>query len=193
RAELAVLDVVGPGGSWAAQLSTRTGWLVGLSGLGGEPLLAAPLQLNLWRAPTDNDRGGFGSSSYAARWLAAGLDRLDVEEGSPAGASSEVGLSAEGEVGLRVTYTFHGCGLLAMKWEVDAHNALPAPLAPGLMSVGVTTSLAAGLDQVTWYGRGPHESYWDRRSSASVGLFSSPVDDMHTPYVFPQAQQPRPP
>ncbi|KAL6763467.1 glycosyl hydrolases family 2, TIM barrel domain-containing protein, partial [Haematococcus lacustris] len=262
RAELAVLDVVGPGGAWAAQLSTRTGWLVGLSGLGGEQLLAAPLQLNLWRTPTDNDRGGFGSSSYAARWLAAGLDRLHVEEGSvqwevacppspspspsdpsppssptlsltftsrlrpaaveegkpsapsvcagvgeaggghwfslpglappgsSAGASSEVGSSAEGEVGLRVTYTFHGCGLLAMRWEVDARNALPAPLGPGLMRslprVGVTTSLAAGLDQVTWYGRGPHESYWDRRSSASVGLFSSPVDDMHTPYVFPQ-------
>lgn len=41
-------------------------------------LLASPLQPCLWRALTDNDRGGSGGTSYGARWAAAGLDRMEV-------------------------------------------------------------------------------------------------------------------
>lgn len=46
--------------------------------LGGGALLAAPLEPCFTRAATDNDRGGMCGSSYAARWAAAGLDRLEA-------------------------------------------------------------------------------------------------------------------
>lgn len=49
--------------------------------VGGAALLARPLAPCFFRAATDNDRGGSGGSSYAARWDAAGLDRLAPQQG----------------------------------------------------------------------------------------------------------------
>ena len=46
--------------------------------------------------------------------------------------------------------------------------------------------LPGPLSKATWYGRGPHESYWDRKTGARVGLYEKPVDDLHFPYVMPQ-------
>ena len=45
---------------------------------GGEEMLLSPLRPVLWRALTDNDRGGSGGTSYGARWVAAGLDRMQT-------------------------------------------------------------------------------------------------------------------
>jgi beta-galactosidase len=42
------------------------------------------------------------------------------------------------------------------------------------------------MDRVKWYGRGPHESYWDRKTSAAIGLFSRKVDELHYAYGRPQ-------
>ena len=66
--------VSGPRGL-AAVISGTSGCLAGLS-LCGQPLMASQLTPALWRAYTDNDRGGSRGTSYAARWTAAGLDRL---------------------------------------------------------------------------------------------------------------------
>lgn len=74
----------GAAGSCTLRFDRTTGslcsWRAG--GSGGGELLAAPLAPCLYRAPTDNDKGGSGGSSYAARWKAAGLDRLQVVPGS---------------------------------------------------------------------------------------------------------------
>jgi len=69
------------GGALAASISGATGCITRLA-LRGSDLLAAPLEPCLFRAATDNDRGGSGGTSYAARWLAAGLDRLAPVAGS---------------------------------------------------------------------------------------------------------------
>ncbi len=63
-----------------AVLSGISGCLERLA-VGGCELLAAPLEPCFFRAATDNDRGGSGGSSHAARWVAAGLDRLEVAGG----------------------------------------------------------------------------------------------------------------
>ena len=46
--------------------------------------------------------------------------------------------------------------------------------------------LSGGDRSVSWFGRGPQESFWDRNTSAAVGLYSSRVDDMWYPYPRPQ-------
>ena len=46
--------------------------------------------------------------------------------------------------------------------------------------------LNPGLEYVEWYGRGPHENYWDRKRSAAVGRYNRSVTDMFEPYVRPQ-------
>ena len=54
---------------WSLRFSQAAGGLVGWTDGSGRQLLAAPLSLCIYRAPTDNDRGGSGGSSYTARWV----------------------------------------------------------------------------------------------------------------------------
>lgn len=72
----------GAGDGWALRFDRASGSLCSWQAGGGQELLAAPLAPCFYRAPTDNDKGGSGGSSYAARWKAAGLDRLQVAPGS---------------------------------------------------------------------------------------------------------------
>jgi beta-galactosidase len=55
-----------------------------------------------------------------------------------------------------------------------------------LPRVGVTLTLQPGLDQLTWFGRGPHENYVDRKASAAVGRYDAKVAEMYVPYIVPQ-------
>jgi len=48
------------------------------------------------------------------------------------------------------------------------------------------TAISPDLNQVNWYGRGPHENYSDRKTSARIGLYSYPVQDLHFDYIRPQ-------
>jgi beta-galactosidase len=52
--------------------------------------------------------------------------------------------------------------------------------------VGVSLTLAAGLENLEWFGRGPWENYSDRKASAMVGRYQSTVSDQYVPYIMPQ-------
>ena len=63
------------------------------------------------------------------------------------------------------------------------------PLKPNLpdpLRIGLAFSMAEGMRDLTWYGRGPHESYWDRKTSAAVGLWSGKLADQPHDYVKSQ-------
>ena len=51
---------------------------------------------------------------------------------------------------------------------------------------GMKFSMLGNYDKVSWFGRGPHESYWDRKTSAAVGLYSGSVWEQTYAYVRPQ-------
>lgn len=239
------MTVTGAAG-WELRFDAASGGLASWTDSTGQQLLAAPLSACFYRAPTDNDRGGSGGSSYAARWKAAGLDRLEVAPGctleftvQPAGSVEvsscfvvqpgeltdeyeptveemvgvgEVGgahwLSenqptvvnvaaavegagrTEGSIVCRATYTVNHDGSVLTQWEVDASDALPAMLAPGLLKslprVGLSLGVPGSLQQVQWYGRGPHECYPDRKAGAALRCHSAEaVAELHVPYVFP--------
>ena len=57
---------------------------------------------------------------------------------------------------------------------------------PELPRFGMRMELPGRMRQLTWYGRGPHENYWDRNTSAFVGLFESTVEEQYFPYIRPQ-------
>jgi beta-galactosidase len=68
-------------------------------------------------------------------------------------------------------------------------TAMFTPLKPNLpdpLRIGLAFSMAEGMRDVTWYGRGPHESYWDRKTSAAVGLWSGKLADQPHDYVKAQ-------
>jgi beta-galactosidase len=156
----------------------------------GLELLAGPLVPHLWRVPTDNDEGG-GQASFAHRWREAGLDRLQVAAGEPrveqpsrelvrvVVESRLAGTSAGLE--LVTDYTFMGDGTVLVAAEFEADGALPP-----LPRVGFQVQLPGSLDEVEWLGRGPHESYADRKLGARFGIHRARVADLHFPHVMAQ-------
>jgi len=158
---------------------------------GGRELLLSGPRLNVWRAPTDNDGIKAWTNQLGrplGRWLEAGLQDVRLEA-----ASTRVSLSRDGSasivirqragIGLehRHAYRVWPCGEI----EVENIVRVPANLAD-LPRVGVTLILQPGLDRLTWFGRGPHENYPDRKAGAAVGRYSARVAEMYVPYIVPQ-------
>ena len=152
----------------------------------GAPSGPAP---NFWRAPTDNDYGN-GFPVRSGVWRLAGrppsrhLDSMTVAT-APGGA--------------RVTVTSHftlraidARYTLAHEVHPDGTTAISAHLAgvdedlPEMPRFGTILTLPEDLDRVEWYGRGPHENYWDRRTGAALGRYTAPVSELAHPYVRPQ-------
>jgi beta-galactosidase/beta-glucuronidase len=147
---------------------------------------------NYYRAPTDVDllMGNPPASIHA--WRAAGIDRLERCPASLQATQTGPGvveiqalhqLSAPGcpaRIQSEMRCRIFGDGRVVIDNTVD----LPENL-PHLPRVGLELALPAGLETLTWFGRGPHENYADRLRSALVGRYTSRVDEQFTPYVFP--------
>jgi beta-galactosidase len=156
----------------------------------GEERLAGPLGANLWRVPTDNDEGG-GRAGYASRWREAGLDRLKASAREPRvetldGGRVRVTLesrlqAAAAAVLVTTVYDVGGDGEIAVSATFRQEGTLPP-----LPRVGVQVQLPGRLDAAEWYGRGPHESYADRKEGARLGVYRAKVEDLHFPFVMAQ-------
>jgi beta-galactosidase len=77
-------------------------------------------------------------------------------------------------------YTIHSDGSVLVENTVRADSSLPV-----LPRIGMRVGLDAGLEQLSWYGRGPHENYIDRKHSALFGLYESTVEEQFFPFVDP--------
>ncbi|MFO8043268.1 MAG: beta-galactosidase small subunit, partial [Alkalispirochaeta sp.] len=141
--------------------------------------------LALWRAPTENDlirhmpdqEGKPGS-----RWIAAGLNELTATW-----SSDGVGrLTAEYRHGATRRATLALELTAAEGWyRLDAVATID-PSVSDLPRVGLRLELPAEYEQLSWYGRGPRESYPDRTAGYPLGRYTSSVTDQYVPYVVPQ-------
>lgn len=167
----------------------------------GVDLMQSGPVFNAWRAPTDNDGFKWMSddpwvlmqNKYLSQWKNAGLDRLENRLESlecvqlqPQAVQVKTvhRCQAEGvDAGFvhSVTYTVYGSGSILMDQSVDVFGQLPP-----LPRIGVTLVVPAGFEQFTWLGRGPEESYVDRKAGVAVGLHSGTVDEQYVPYIMPQ-------
>jgi beta-galactosidase len=152
--------------------------------------------LNLWRGPTDNDgiKGWSGQENKAlGRWLRSGLDALAchledflLEHRRDGTVVVKCVHRACGREGTGVarhehTYTLLPHGLIRVENTFTLDEAIAdAP------RVGVMVEAAPALERLSWFGRGPHESYWDRKRGAPVGLYESTVKEQYVPYIVPQ-------
>lgn len=144
----------------------------------------------LWRVPTDNDEGG-GKRSYAHRWREVGLDKMEVEpisitynrlnNGQAIIYLKNAVKTTPEDIIYEGRYTINGDG----KITVENWFEVPANIPP-LARVGLRTALPANYNKVEWYGRGPHESYDDRKESAIVGIHKGSVKEQHFNHVMPQ-------
>jgi len=167
-------------------LSKKSGLLVSIKGDGKE-MLASPVTPTVWRAPTDNDR------RIKADWYAAGYNRTQVKcyscEITSAGsktASAHVSLSI-GAAMLRpvlrieIDYTFFAEGGVRTNMSVKVREGQPV-----LPRFGVEFLMPEGSEKLKYFGRGPVESYIDKRHASRQGLFEIKVGDHFEHYVRPQ-------
>ena len=161
------------------------GTLVSITYEGVEVLRSGP-EPNFWRAPTDNDYGNEMPARQGI-WRTAGPDRIvqDVSYRQNSDRDVIVDVVAQIEPGgsrLETSYHVYGSGDIV----VD-HRFVPGrPGLPDLPRFGMTLTLPAAFDNMQWFGRGPHETYWDRKTGARVGLYRGDVIDQHHPYIRPQ-------
>lgn len=159
----------------------------------GNELIDQPPQLELWRAPIDNDMRGLWVPAVAEEWAAAGLHHLQHRVDGVESRSSDGG--AEIVVTTRVAppslawcvhctyrYVFDGLGRLAISVEGRPEGDGPATFA----RTGLVTALVPSLREVDWYGLGPHETYPDSKTAGRLGRHRASVAELETPYVVPQ-------
>lgn len=151
----------------------------------GHKILTSPLKLNVFRIPTDND------GSKSGMWDQMGLRDLKVEplkvSCSKDGknyiiefANKYVGNGGNDfETTVRFTVLNDGQIIVNSYIKPSIKNAV-------IPKVGFITELAAGYENMTWFGLGPWDSYVDRKESTYPGVYSSTVTEQYTNYVKPQ-------
>ena len=161
----------------------------------GKEFFASLPQLNLWRAPTDNDeiRGWIGQEAKpAGRWRAAGFDRLQLVKES---------LEIVNDIA-KPCFVFRRCYLgsdpnkpiwhnMEISFEERGGllfcNTFDFPIGlPSLPRVGLVFTTVPGFENLEYFGKGPWENYIDR-AEAPVGNYRSTVDEHFVPYILPQA------
>jgi beta-galactosidase len=162
----------------------------------GRAVVVGPVGVSVWRAPLDNDGTVGGPAWQLGRrgdWHAWGLDRLDVTWAEPAVRRPRSGgvrvvaratlasPTGAGSIRWRRTVTVGVDGRIL----VDEDVVVPRTL-PDLPRLGAVLEVAPGLDEFTWFGLGPHETYPDRQASGIAAVHVAAVDALAEPLVHPQ-------
>lgn len=152
----------------------------------GEHLLTKPMEVNIWRAPTDNDMY-LKKKWEAARYhqARARAYRTDYSEGPDAvTVTSEMALVApvvQPIAHLDTVWQIERSGVVRVAMNVRRGAGFPE-----LPRFGLRLFLPAAMDGVTYCGLGPFESYPDKRRASSYGKYSANVAELHEDYIRPQ-------
>lgn len=184
------------GGFLEVRVDRRSGRLASIKWHGHELLFSGPV-MSLFRAPTDSDGPKLlpgRNGTLLDAWLAAGMDRPTLQTRRAAVKRGEGGgtvvVSLQHVASTKSLgpcfehtheYTIYPGGEIHVVNTFTADKRLPE-----LPRVGVVLSVMKGLEHVRWLGRGPHESYADRKCGAAVGLYEGSVAEQFVPYVVPQ-------
>lgn len=165
--------------------NTLTGDLISYSSSGKERLLE-PVRPNFWRAVTDNDCGN-GLPQRCAVWKQASHERNLVSfayetNESRCSVTSTYLLPTNPDSTLRVQYEITSDGTIKVTQELTPGSSK----LPEIPEFGMMFVLDGSLDTISWYGRGPHENYWDRQTGAPLGRYTGKVSDQFIPYLKPQ-------
>ena len=144
---------------------------------------------NFWRAPIDNDFGNdLHKRSKDWRYVSKNRTLKSIDSkmnGANAIVTVKYDLINESNEKMGVftsKYSINGNG------EIKVDNELIKASAnlSDLPRVGLNIVLNNNLNQIKWYGRGPYESYWDRKSGAKIGIYEGSVADQYWAYIRPQ-------
>lgn len=160
-----------------------TGNLVDYS-VQGKKWLKSPLILNTWRAPIDNDLGA-RIPTYSADWKniesKMKLKQVTWKKLSDYKIMISVIKSDDKTANFFLNYTIDQQGSIQVQYVFErkaGQGVLPR--------MGMNLKLMKNFKEVTYYGRGPHENYPDRKEAAFVGLYKAEAKDFYVPYIRPQ-------
>ena len=165
--------------------SKRTGLFARMD-CGGRRFLTRPMEVNVWRAPTDNDRKrklAWMDAHYDRSVTRAYQTRWRAEDGAVRISStlSVSAVSVQRFLDLRAEWTVFPDGTVDL--SLDAVRNMEFPELPRL---GLRLFLPGELDQARYCGYGPYESYLDKRRASSYGVYTAPVSQLHEDYIRPQ-------
>ena len=152
----------------------------------GREYLNHPMELNIWRAPTDNDM------YIKSEWKKAHYDRAYTRAYTTEVVQGKHGVKITSHASV-VAETVQKILDVTITWKIEAAGKIDADIAvtkddefPDLPRFGVRMFLDKKLSAVRYFGMGPQESYCDKHQAASHGLYQANVDDLHEDYIRPQ-------
>ncbi len=146
--------------------------------------------LNLYRAPTDNDRNFFQTWDQVDQWNLRGLDSLQpsLQEFDVQKEEEKITIQTKIQyVASQIKVLHHSTYDIFPDGEIKITNIIqPETKLEVLPRIGIMMTVAEDLERLEWYGRGPHENYSDRSYSAHVGVYKSTITDQFVSYLKPQ-------
>jgi beta-galactosidase len=177
------------GTGFSLVFDTRQGLITNYKSGGKELLQSGPVP-NFWRAPIDNDFGN-GLHKRSRIWRKAGEHREVVDFAIERKGQTALDLhfrfklkekNGSDIADYQSVYSVFGNGdvMVSNSFNITKEDA------PEIPRMGMNLVMPFEFDRIAWLGRGPHESYWDRKTSAFVDLYSGAVADQYWPYIRPQ-------
>lgn len=173
------------GGAFEANFDFESGVLSSYK-IGKETVISEGPKPSFWRAPNDNDIGAGINKSFRMwrnAYDAGKVTDAAVKDNGNGTVTVTIKKSLlNGDATTEQTFT------IDTKGNIKVSNSFTAVKGEykGLLRIGNSMVLNKAYSNISWYGRGPWESYWDRKASAYVGLYKQNVKDAYFPYARPQ-------
>jgi beta-galactosidase len=152
---------------------------------GGQELLTAPIKPNFWRAPIDNDTimqvpilSKLLHFDRYKKATAKARPKKITYIGNDTEAAIDIAWSVPNLIYLKTRYTVRADGSIALEMRVKSYI--------NLIRYGFQFTLSESFDRMRFYGKGPHENYIDRSSSALFGVYEGRAEDFIHDYLHPQ-------
>lgn len=152
----------------------------------GRNYLNHPMELNIWRAPTDNDM------YIKSEWKKAHYDKAYTRVYNIEVLQNKYGVFIMEHLAV-VADTVQKIIDIELTWKIDKTGKIIASIEaqkdeefPDLPRFGIRLFLDKKFEDVAYYGMGPHESYRDKHQATSHGIYRSKVTDLHEDYIRPQ-------
>jgi beta-galactosidase len=181
-------DIIVNGDQFSAVFSKSVGNLSQLK-VNGKEMLLAGFVPDFWRAPIDND---FGNNLHRRSkiWRKAGERKSEVivkvkKQKTHIDVVCEMVLNDQDNnkiASYKTTYSIFDNADIVVKNEFEKTDEK----LPEIVKMGMNFQMPFNYDQIEWFGRGPQESYWDRKTSALIGNYSGSVADQYWAYLRPQ-------
>lgn len=177
--------VICKGRNFTYTYDKRTGTFTSLNYAGRE-YMDRPMQFNIWRAPTDNDR------YIQEEWKRARYHESVVRTYGVVIRQTKEGVTFDSVVSVSAASVQRILDM-EVQWNIDRYGGIGAVIRvwknrefPELPRFGIRLFVKKELENVSYYGMGPVESYCDKHRAASHGLYRTKVEDLHEDYIRPQ-------